>query len=53
MKRSRFIDMRSDVRYSFTVFLIDLYDHTATQLTYKQTSVSTFCLIKLVDGIQI
>ena len=24
-----------------------------TQLSYKQTSVSTFCLIKLVDGIQI
>ena len=24
-----------------------------TQLSYKQTPVSTFCLIKLVDGIQI
>ena len=24
-----------------------------TQLSYKQTPVTTFCLIKLVDGIQI
>ena len=24
-----------------------------TQLSYKRTSVSTFCLIKLVDGIQL